>query len=257
VEPELFRSRTDPDGALLLAGVPDLALDLLALTMADTGRGRVAFCEMAPEDAVALVRDGLCHAAVVAGSGGPSPIERPSGPLISARLAECEVVLAVAADEGRDAPTDLLRPGARVVVGPHGTPARRALEDALRALGAPACEITEVRSDLAALATVAGGYADCAASAAPAAQRAGLTTVPFGRAGLDLVIHRAVSKRDPALRSLLDTLRSRPLADALKQAGYGPGDMAVPSAPGGTALTSRVVDELKRMRIGSSLEATT
>jgi hypothetical protein len=71
------------------------------------------------------------------------------------------------------------------------------------------------------------------------------------------VIHRAVSKRDPALCSLLDTLRSRPLADALKQAGYNPGDVAVRSAAGAPALTSRVVDELKRMRIGSSLEATT
>jgi molybdate-binding protein len=210
---------------------------------------------MAPEEAVALVRDGLCHAAVVAGSGGASPIERTSGPLISARLAECEVVLAVAADRGR-APADLLRRGARVVVGPHGTPARRVLEDALRALGAPACELTEVRSDAAALATVAGGYAVCAASAAPPARRAALNAIPLGRARLDLVIHRAVSKRDPALRALLDALRSRTLAAILKQAGYTPGDVAVARAAGGTALTPRVASELKRMRIDSSLEAT-
>jgi putative molybdopterin biosynthesis protein len=227
VEPELLRAGRDLGGALLLAGAPDLALALLALAIADTGRGttRVAFCEMAPEDAVALVRDGLCHAAVVAGSGGTSPIERTSGPLISARLAECEVVLAVAADNGCAAPGDLLRPGASVVVGPPGTPARRVLEDALRALGALACEVTGARSDAAALATVAGGYAVCAASTAPAASRAGLDTIPLGRARLDLVIHRAVSKRDPALRSLLDMLRSRSLAATLKQAGYTPGDV--------------------------------
>jgi putative molybdopterin biosynthesis protein len=258
VDAVLLRAGTDLGGALLLAGAPDLALDLLAIAMADTGRRRatrVAFCEMAPEEAVALVRDGLCHAAVVAGSGGASPIERTSGPLISARLAECEVVLAVAADRGR-APADLLRRGARVVVGPHGTPARRVLEDALRALGAPACELTEVRSDAAALATVAGGYAVCAASAAPPARRAALNTIPLGRARLDLVIHRAVSKRDPALRALLDALRSRTLAAILKQAGYTPGDVAVARAAGGTALTSRVASELKRMRIDSSLEAT-
>jgi len=226
VQAELLRPTARLDGALLLAGAPDRALDLLALAVADAdGRGtaRVAFCEMAPEEAVALVRDGLCHAAAVAVSAGAPVIDDGGGRLFAVRLAECEVALAVAADERRPAtPNDLLRPGERVVVGPHGTPARRVLEDAVRETGACACEIAEVRSDAAALATVAGGHADCAASTLPAARRAGLTTIPFGRAALDLVIHRGLGDGDPAVRALLDTLRSPSLAAALQTAGYDP-----------------------------------
>jgi hypothetical protein len=263
VEPELLRAGTDLDGALLLAGAPDLALELLAIAMADAGRRRgttrVAFCEMAPEDAVALVRDGLCHAAVVAGSRGTPTSEHADGPLTGVRLAECEIVLALAADPGRAAaaPGDLLRPGVRILVGPHGTPARRVLEDAVRAIGAPACEITEVRSDAAALATVAAGYADCAASTAPAAQRAGMTRIPLGRAALDLVTHRAVRGRDPAVRALLDTLRSRSLAAALEWAGYAAGGVTLPAADGGAALKSPVVRRLRRVNMNRSVEATT
>lgn len=88
--------------------------------------------------------------------------------------------------------------------------------------GACACEIAEVRSDAAALATVAGGRANCAASTLPAARRAGLTTIRLGRAALDLVIHRPAGDGDPSVRALLDTLRSPSLAAALRTAGYDP-----------------------------------
>jgi putative molybdopterin biosynthesis protein len=261
VQPELLRSRTDLDGVLLLAGAPDLALDLLALAIADTGRRRgttrVAFCEMAPEEGVALVRDGLCHAAAVSGSTGTPPIEHTNGPLMTARLAECEVGLAVAGDRHRRAaPRELLRAGVRVVVGPQGTPARRVFEDAARETGACACEIAEVRSDAAAVATVAGGYGDVAVSPLPVARAVGLTTTPLGRAALDLVIHRAVAERDPALRALLETMRSRSLAAALVDAGYDSWGVAAQRADGGTAFKSRVVHELRRMKVNSGPEAT-
>jgi molybdate-binding protein len=113
-----------------------------------------------------------------------------------------------------------------------------------------------VRSDAAAVATVAGGYGDVAVSALPVARAVGLTTTPLGRAALDLVIHRAVAERDPALRALLETMRSRSLAAALVDAGYDSWGVAAQRADGGTAFKSRVVHELRRMKVNSGPEAT-
>jgi putative molybdopterin biosynthesis protein len=220
VQAELLRPAADLDAALLIAGVPDRALDLLALAVAnaDSGRGtaRVAFCQMAPDEAVELVRDGLCHAAVVAGGAGSRPIDDDGcGRLVAVRLAECDVVLAVAADELHPStPNDPLRPGLRVVVGPHGTLARPLLEEA-------ACEIAEVRSDAAAVAAVAAGHADCAAIALPAARIAGLATMSLGRSAVDLVIRRgAAGDGDEAVSAVLEVLRSEWLARALEADGY-------------------------------------
>ena len=125
---ELLR---DLDDAVLLAGAPDRALDRLALALA--GSPRLAFCEMAPAEAVALVRARGCHAAAFAG-----PLDDPDGRLEAVRLAEVEVVLA-----GDVA----LRPGVRVAVGPAGTPAREVLD-----ADGGAYEIVEARSDAAAFA---------------------------------------------------------------------------------------------------------
>jgi putative molybdopterin biosynthesis protein len=227
VQAELLRPAADLDAALLVAGVPDRALDLLALAVAaaDSGRGtaRVAFCQMAPDEAVALVRDGLCHAAAVAGAAGSPPIDDGGGRLVAVRLAECDVVLAVAADEHHPStPNDLLRPGLRVVVGPHGTLAYPLLE-------AAACEIAAVRSDAAAVAAVAAGHADCAAVALPAARIAGLATVPLGRSAVDLLIRRSVARDgDPAVRAVLEVLRSSGLARALEADGYDVAALGVP-----------------------------
>jgi putative molybdopterin biosynthesis protein len=227
VRAELLRPAADLDAALLVAGVPDRALDLLALAVADadSGRGtaRIAFCQMASEEAVALVRDGLCHAAAVAGAAGSPPIDDGGGRLVAVRLAECDVVLAVAAGEPHPStPNDLLRPGLRVVVGPHGTLARPLLE-------AAACEIAEVRSDAAAVAAVAGGHADCAAIALPAARIAGLGTLPLGRSAVDLVIGRSpAGDGDPAVSAVLEVLRSSWLARALEADGYDVVALGVP-----------------------------
>jgi putative molybdopterin biosynthesis protein len=178
------------DWTLLLAGAPDLSLDQLALDLG--GDARMAFCEMAPEEAVALVRDGGCHAAAFAG-----PLDDPDGRLLTVRLAEVDVALAVADDE----PARAIRAGARVAVGPRGTPARRVLRAATRA-----CEIVDARSDAAAFAAVAAGHADCAVGALEAARRTGLRIAPLGRASLDLVVRRDAADRDPAVRALLETI---------------------------------------------------
>jgi molybdate-binding protein len=98
------------------------------------------------------------------------------------------------------------------------------LDDAVRKTGARRLEIVDARSDAAALATVAGGFADCAVTTVPAARHAGLTATPLGRAALDLLIHRGVAARDPLVAALLATLRSRSLARALEGAGYEPRD---------------------------------
>jgi molybdate-binding protein len=212
---------------------------------------------MAPAEGIALVRDGRCHAAAVAGGTRTQPVERTNGSLVTARLAECEVALAFAGDRHRRAaPTELLRSGIRLVAGPRGAPARRVFEDAARETGVCVRDIAEVRSDAAALATVACGYADVAVSALPVARRVGLTTITLGQAALDLVINRGVAERDQLLRALLDAMSSRSLAAALKGAGYGPVGVVRLSVDRSTALKSRVVKELRRKRAHSSLEAT-
>jgi putative molybdopterin biosynthesis protein len=186
VEAELLRPRIDR--TVLLAGAPDRALDLLALALDEPTR--LAFCEMAPDAAIALVRDGGCHAALFAG-----PLDDPDAQLVAVRLAEIEVALAVADDE----PACAIRAGARIAVGPRGTPARRMLPAAARA-----GEIVEARSDAAALAAVAAGHAECAVGALDAARRTGLRTASLGRAPLDLVVRRDAADRDPAVRLLLE-----------------------------------------------------
>jgi putative molybdopterin biosynthesis protein len=224
VEAELVLPGTQPGRALLVAGAADHALELLALAVAGAGRGaaRIAFCELAADEAVELVRDGMCHVAAVGASAGSPTSVAGDGPLIARRLVTCEVGLAVAPDRRPPAAlAEVLRRPVRVIVGPHGTPARRVLEDVIRQAGARECEIVEARSDAAAVATVAAGYADCAVSAEPAARRAGLRVTPLGRAAIDLVMHSGVAERDPAMHVLLETMRSSSLGLALEQAGYG------------------------------------
>jgi molybdate-binding protein len=57
-------------------------------------------------------------------------------------------------------------------------------------------------------------------SALPAARHAGLDTLPLGRAGLDLVVHRSAADDDAAVAALLEALASRGLAGALEADGY-------------------------------------
>jgi molybdate-binding protein len=92
-----------------------------------------------------------------------------------------------------------------------------------------------------ALAALAGGFAVCAATTPPATACAGLTTIPLGRASLDIVIRRSVLDRDSAVGTLLDALPSRSLVSAPNHAGYDSDEVAAPPAQDGAALTSRVV----------------
>jgi putative molybdopterin biosynthesis protein len=257
VDAELWRGGSDPDGALLLAGAPERALDLLAIVFAERQerRARVAFCELPADDAAQRVRDGFCHVVAVAGSADsrlPSDSE-----LVSVRLTECNVGVVVAADRRPlSAPAELLGSGLRVAVGPHGTPGRRVLDEAVREIGPGGLEIVEARSDAAALATVAGGRADLAVTTVPAARHAGLDVTPLGRAAIDLRIHRGVATRDPLIRALLETLRSPSLAMALERAGYGGGGGPRRSTKRDRALKSRVVGELRRSKVKSRPEPT-
>jgi putative molybdopterin biosynthesis protein len=228
VRPELLRPGAPLDLAVLVAGAPDRALDLLALAVAGGPAGergaRVAFCEMPSDDALALVGDGLCHAAAVAGRASVPPVDAGAGGHRVVRLAECDVAIAVAPGARPPArPCELLDGGGRFLAGPRGTPARHVLDETLDAIGADASAITEVRSDAAAVAAVAGGHADGAVITLPAARRAGLATLPLGRAALDLVIHRDVAGRDPAVRALLDALQSAWLRSTLELDGYDTG----------------------------------
>jgi putative molybdopterin biosynthesis protein len=220
VDVELLPGASERGAALLLAGAPDRALELLALAFAEAQErhARIAFCELAPAEAVALVRAGMCHAAAIHRVGGALGGD---GQLRRVPFAACSVGLATASERHADPdPLRLLRGRVRVAAGPYGTPARQVLNDVARGLDSPAFEIVEVRSDAAALETVAMGYADCAVSAVPAATHAGLATSPLGHASLDLVIDGGAAERDPMLRVLLATLRSRQLEMALERAGY-------------------------------------
>jgi putative molybdopterin biosynthesis protein len=204
-----------PPGAgrtpLLVAGPPDHAVDLLLLACAEEGLAP-AFCEMGAEDALALVAEGRCHAAVAAGERrGPAVTD--GARLATIALAEQAVALVVAPGNplGLASPADLARPGLRIVAGPA---ARRLAPDV--AAGA-------VRSDAAAVAAVAGGHADCAIAGVPAARAAGLDALPFARTRFDLTHLRGADARDDALEALRAALARPDLAAALAAAGYEAG----------------------------------
>jgi putative molybdopterin biosynthesis protein len=219
VEAELLPGTSERGAALLLACAPERALELLALAFAESQghRARLAFCEVAPTEAIALVRHRMCHAAAVGRVGSVAP----SDDLLRVEVASCSVGLVFVAGSAHacDGLT-LLRGGARVVVGPPGTPARDVLDDAVRRLNAGALDVVEVRSDAVAVATVAGGYADFAVSTLPAAAARGLATSTLGRAALDLLIARDLADRDPLLRALVAAARSPSFETAVERAGY-------------------------------------
>jgi putative molybdopterin biosynthesis protein len=255
IEAQLLSGRSGAEGALLIGGAPDLALELLALSFAETqaGRGRVAFCEMPGEDALALVAEGMCHVAAVSGSAGARP--RGRGGLRALRLADCSVgLVGVSGRVPTTAVHELLCSGVPVAVGPHGTLARRILEDMTRGRADRARSLVEARSDAAALAMVNGGCADWAVTTVPAARRVGADVTPLGRAALDLLIHRGVGERDPLVRALLETLQSQSLAVALDRAGYETG-AARSGGKRDRLFKARVVGELRRMNETDTREA--
>jgi putative molybdopterin biosynthesis protein len=221
IEAELLPGTSERGTSLLLAGAPERALELLAIVFAESQgpRARLAFCEVAPAQAVPLVRDRMCHAAAVGRVGSAAP----SDDLLRVEVASCEVglVFGAGSPRGRD-PRTLLRGRARVAVGPPGTPARDVLDDAARRLDASALELVEVRSDAVALATVTAGYADFAVSTVPAAAERGLATSMLGRAALDLLIKRDLADRDLLVRALVATARSRSFEVVVERAGYQP-----------------------------------
>jgi len=188
---------------LLVAGAPDHAVDLLLLACRAQGVAP-AFCEMDPADALALVADGRCHAAV------GRPAAAGDARLVAVTFAEHDVALAVAAGNplGLTSIAEASRAGARVIAAPDGA---RLAPDVVGA---------RVRSDAAAVAAVAGGHADCAIAGVPAARAAGLDSIPFARAAIDLAHARGAETRDPAVAALRAALADAALAAALTAAGY-------------------------------------
>jgi putative molybdopterin biosynthesis protein len=224
VEAHLLRARAHVDNVLIVAGAPDLSVELLASVVAEAelGLGRIGFCELPALEAVSLVQKRLCHAAAIsAGAVGPRRRERLQ---LNVRLATTDVGVAVAPGEAvPESATELLCAGALIAVGPHGTPGRHVLEGTVRE---PRVEIVESRSEAGALALLTSGYADAAVISVPVAARAGTQTVPLGRTGLDLIVNRRAAERDPLLQMLFRAMRSRPLTVALERAGYVAGQGA-------------------------------
>ena len=177
---------------LLLAGPPDRALELVALACAEQGL-RVAHCETSTEQALALLGDGGCHAAWVSGS------LTVRADMASVTVAERDLGVAGA-----------IPGGARVVAGPSA--GGDLPEGAVR-----------MRSDDAALSALAGGYADSAYVALPAARAAGLDTrTTEAGVPVSLVTRAHAERRDSAVKALLDAISGKSLAAALRAEGYEP-----------------------------------
>jgi molybdate-binding protein len=221
VQVELLRQGVRADGTFLVAGAPDRALELLAVAFAGSleRQTSLALCEMGTTEAVALVQQGMCHAALLGSAGGDSP--QVADGLVLRRLADCDVGTSIASDRStRMVARDALHGRARVAVGPTGSAARTVLDAFIDDGGVSAVELVAVRSDAAALATVAGGYADCAVTTMPAARGAGVSADVLGRASLDLLLKEDVAERDPVMRALERMLRSPSFTMALAAAGY-------------------------------------
>ena len=191
---------------LLLAGLPDRALELVLLACAQK-RLAATLCELAPGEALALAAAGGCHAAWIDGEHPlPSGIE---GGVALHAVAERDlgVVLAPGNPGAISSPDDLGRDDVRAVAAPAGWATASA-------------HAARVRSDDAAVAAVAGGHADGALAGMRAARAAGLDALPAGRGRIALATRPRARRRDPALAALLELLASPDLAAALEREGY-------------------------------------
>ncbi len=118
---------------------------------------------------------------------------------------------------------DLTRPNVRFVNREKGSGARRLLDRQLQTAGIPTARVKgygdEVLSHLEVASRVKAGLADTGVGVRAAAAICGLDFIPLQRERYDLIIPKAHYENLPGLRTLLDTIVSRPFREELEALG--------------------------------------
>jgi molybdate-binding protein/DNA-binding XRE family transcriptional regulator len=117
----------------------------------------------------------------------------------------------------------LTRPNVRLVNREKGSGARRLLDRQLQTAGIPTTRVKgygdEVLSHLEVASRVKAGLADVGVGVRAAAAICGLDFIPLQRERYDLVIPKAHYENLPGLRTLLDTIVSKPFREELEALG--------------------------------------
>jgi putative molybdopterin biosynthesis protein len=119
--------------------------------------------------------------------------------------------------------TDLARPIVKIVNRENGSGARRLLDRELEAAGIQRAKVKgygdEVFSHLEVASRVKTGIVDTGIGVQAAASIFGLDFIPLQRERYDLVIPRAHYEMLPGLKTLLDTIASKPFRDEIEALG--------------------------------------
>jgi molybdate-binding protein/DNA-binding XRE family transcriptional regulator len=232
VKVQLFSDREAMRRSIVVAGC-DPAMFLAALYLRKRDKDNLVPCLMGSTIAVGALKRREVHAA------GVHLVDERSGswnlPYLKRHLKDmdCLVVTFAHWEEGlivrQGNPKkirgviDLIRPGFRIVNRENGSGARRLLDRQLATCGIQPTRIKgygdEVLSHVEVASRVKAGVADAGIGVRVAASIWGLDFIPLQRERYDLVIPKAHYETLPGLRTLLDTVVSKPFRDELEALG--------------------------------------
>jgi molybdate-binding protein/DNA-binding XRE family transcriptional regulator len=232
VKVRLLRGREVTQRTIVVAGC-DPAMFLAAEHLQRRNKENLVPCLMGSSIALGALRRGEVHAAGVhlvderSGTWNLPDLQRSLKGIDSlivtfAHWQEGLIVRQGNPKKIRDA-SDLARPNVKVVNREKGSGARRLFDRQLERCGIPPAKVkgygNEVFSHLEVAARVKAGLADAGIGAQAAASICGLDFLPLQRERYDLVIPKAHYETLQGLRTLLDTIVSRPFREELEALG--------------------------------------
>jgi molybdate-binding protein/DNA-binding XRE family transcriptional regulator len=232
VKVQLFEDRAGLGRKVVVAGC-DPGMFLVAEHVRKRDKGNLVPCLMGSSMAIGALKRGEVHVA------GVHLADDRSGtwnlPYLERNLTgmDCFVVTFAHWEEGMilrqgnpkkiRSVADLARSGVRIVNREIGSGARRLLDQQLETCGIETARIKgyadEVPSHLEVASRVRAGLADTGIGVQAAASICGLDFVPLQRERYDLVIPKGHYETLPGLRTLLDTIVSKPFREELEALG--------------------------------------
>jgi putative molybdopterin biosynthesis protein len=216
---ELYRDPSEIERTIVHIGSHDLCLDLLAQSLADSGR-RLTSANAGSLGGLVALRRGEAHLAgshlldPQTGEYNVSYVKQylPGVPVVLVTFVHREqgLIIAPGNPKGIKGLADLARPDVRYVNRQRGAGTRILLDYRLGQLGIEPAQVCgyarEEYTHLAVAVAVQSGVADCGLGIAAAARALKLDFIPLEQERYDLVIPRAHYESD-LLRPLLDLIR--------------------------------------------------
>jgi len=232
VKVKLLKDRETVRRKIVVAGC-DPAMFLAAEHLRKHDKDNLVPCLMGNSIALGALKRGEVHAAGVHLADERSGVWNRPDLQRSLRDMDCMAVTFAHWEEGlivrhgnpkriREV-ADLTRPNVRLVNREKGSGARRLLDRQLQTAGIPTARVKgygdEVLSHLEVASRVKVGLADAGVGVRSAAAICGLDFIPMQRERYDLIIPKAHYENLPGLRTLLDTIVSKPFREELEALG--------------------------------------